>query len=234
MNRLRYVTFTGVDERTDIPRLKELSRRYPFTEFGILFARNQDDNRYPDVPPLLKKLDGSGLRLSAHLCGDFAREAVRTGDFDAFRRACGFRSDLFARCQLNIAGKTFDNPARFLWRLPKMNEVIIQQSSAQALGEQPGTWEHFSRYNPACSILLDDSGGTGRRSPLRLLDTPKAGYAGGIGPDNVRQVLREITASTSVHDFWIDMEGRIRTNGWLDLDKVEAVCEQVSEMLSSR
>ena len=45
-----FVTFTGVDNRTDTNRLIALSHKYPI-EWGILFsAANQgENNRYPDI-----------------------------------------------------------------------------------------------------------------------------------------------------------------------------------------
>lgn len=228
MQKLSHVTFTGVDDRTDVERLKDIARRYPFAEFGILFSESAD-NRYPDVIPLLKALDKSGVRLSAHLCGKMARKIVETGDFTEFRKACGIRADLFARCQLNVAGHSVDNPTRFLWFPATMKEVIVQKKTGDGI-----LYRHFSQYNPCCAPLLDDSGGRGRRGKLSYVDAEHAGYAGGIGPDNVADVLAEICAWEGVHGYWIDMESNVRTRDWFDLDKVEAVCEKVDGFLKAR
>lgn len=36
MNRLKHITFTGVDEKTDLKVLKEIQMQYPIAEFGVL------------------------------------------------------------------------------------------------------------------------------------------------------------------------------------------------------
>ena len=51
------------------------------------------------------------------------------------------------------------------------------------------------------------------------------GYAGGLGPDNLQTQLPLILEASLIAPFWIDMEGQIRTNGILDLVKVERVLE---------
>jgi len=237
MCHLTHVTFTGVDDRTDLGRLKEIAGRYPFAEFGVLMARSGrgGENRFPDVQRVLKGLDGAGVRLSAHLCGALARDIVRTGDFSEFRLVCGIRSDLFSRCQLNVAGMGIKDPAWFLYFPTKIRQVIVQQSSREVFAEEGGSlYAHFASYNPLCSLLLDDSGGRGRRGTLRFADAPVVGYAGGIGPENVTEVLTEILAAENVRDFWIDMETGVRTDDWFDLDKVEAVCAQVEQMLNGK
>jgi hypothetical protein len=45
-----------------------------------------------------------------------------------------------------------------------------------------------------------------------------------MGPESVTDYLKLITGSGR---FWIDMEQRVRTGGWFDLDLVERVCQQV-------
>lgn len=78
--RLRYVTFTGIDERTDLERLEYIQHRYPYAEFGLLLSNKwkENGNRYPH-PAIASLLAGRGLNLSIHLCGDFARTAAETG-----------------------------------------------------------------------------------------------------------------------------------------------------------
>ena len=53
----------------------------------------------------------------------------------------------------------------------------------------------------------------------------RMGYAGGIGPDNVVDVLRDIGP---VRPTWIDMESGVRTGDKFDLAKVRRVLEQVA------
>ena len=41
-----FITFSGIDDRTDLVRAKELSSRFPI-EFGLLFSESNKDSRYP-------------------------------------------------------------------------------------------------------------------------------------------------------------------------------------------
>jgi hypothetical protein len=74
--------------------------------------------------------------------------------------------------------------------------------------------------------LFDASGGRGvapqawPRHPGRV----SVGYAGGIGPENVREVLAAIGATGP---YWIDMESGVRTDDRFDIGKCERVCEAV-------
>ena len=71
--KLSKVTFTGVDERTDVKRLVQLQKRFPFVEFGVLLSYDWQDNgnRFPD-PLFLSVLRDRELNLSAHFCGQAA------------------------------------------------------------------------------------------------------------------------------------------------------------------
>lgn len=56
----------------------------------------------------------------------------------------------------------------------------------------------------------------------------RVGYAGGMGPDTVADYLRLVEEAGADGPFWIDMEERVRTDGWFDLDKVERVLDALS------
>lgn len=77
------------------------------------------------------------------------------------------------------------------------------------------------------SYLLDASCGAGIDTPIEIVTSPGVhiGYAGGIGPDNVEGKLRTLLEHPTDDKFWIDMETRVRTEDWFDLDKVEQVLE---------
>ena len=70
-NLLNRVTFTGVDDKTNIDDLVYLAEKYPFVEFGILVSKNNSNsgtvNRYPNLT-ILKRLKNKGLNLS---CQEF-------------------------------------------------------------------------------------------------------------------------------------------------------------------
>jgi hypothetical protein len=53
--------------------------------------------------------------------------------------------------------------------------------------------------------------------------------AGGLGPDNLKEVLYSLSALVGDSQVWVDMESRVRTedNERLDLDKVR-VCLEIA------
>ena len=55
----------------------------------------------------------------------------------------------------------------------------------------------------------------------------KFGYSGGLGPDNMSEALPAIAEAAGDRDIWIDMEGKIRTHGNIDLDKIRRVIDSV-------
>lgn len=48
--KLTKVTFTGIDEKTNLERLSKLQKEYSFAEFGILVSYDwkENGNRFPD------------------------------------------------------------------------------------------------------------------------------------------------------------------------------------------
>src|SRR5689334_7654435 len=101
-----FVTFTGIDARTDIARVEDLSSRYP-VEWGILFSRNNTGkaNRYPSWDTVAKFLSsphlGATLKFSAHICGRYAHRIMEHTEFD--QDLGSFIKGGFARTQINIA-----------------------------------------------------------------------------------------------------------------------------------
>jgi phosphoribosylanthranilate isomerase len=55
------------------------------------------------------------------------------------------------------------------------------------------------------------------------------GYAGGLGPDGIEDSIDAIQAVTGSAPVWIDMESRVRTEGYLDLKKCRVVASAVAE-----
>ena len=230
---LKHITFTGVDEFTNLQRLEDIQRRFPLAEFGVLLSEDWQDNgpRFPD-PKILPHLLGRGLNLSAHLCGDAAMKAAfglwYKIDENLFG-GTGIRTG-FQRIQLNISTRS-GLPTRLSTSLPGQ-EIIIQQKDATH-----ANFFHASKIlcNPI-SVLLDASGGRGIDTPIDVRPEMKAckvGYAGGFGPDNAAAKLRQILQNPNTGAFWIDMESRVRTDDKFDLDKVEAVLKECYKILDS-
>ncbi|MEI7997808.1 MAG: hypothetical protein WCH01_23235, partial [Methylococcaceae bacterium] len=51
---LKFCTLTGVDEKTSLMQIAELSERFPFVEWGFLYSPKRQGNpgRYPSVKRL--------------------------------------------------------------------------------------------------------------------------------------------------------------------------------------
>lgn len=223
---LKQITFTGVDERTDLERLQKLQKKYPLAEFGVLISKNwsTNGNRYMD-PDNFSKLKGMGLNLSLHVCGALAGEAIKN-DFSNIRSLVDL--SMFNRSQLNVATKKPVAETKNLVVPHELNEIIIQQKNIEYL-DIYRTIENPTGF----SVLLDASGGNGIDTGINVVNSDefsKVGYAGGMNPENVGQKLR-ILLNQSSKPFWIDMESGVRTNDWFDLDKVEMVLEICYEIL---
>lgn len=213
--RLYLVTITGADEGIALGDLTALSREFPFVEWGLLFsAKRMGTPRYPGREWLLKIPITSPMRFSAHLCGQWARDAL------AGAPQWPVGSPYFDRVQLN----GYEKPSRVLNKMIAggQQEFILQvRDGSQVFGVA----EVAKEAKGNVSALWDPSGGRGVEQAL-WPDLPRAchwGYAGGIGPDNVCETLDKLSAFP--RDFWIDMESGVRTDDAFDLVKVRRVLE---------
>jgi len=207
-----FIAFTGVDRIEALPGMAALSARYPI-EWGVLLDEAQEDAPlFPDAE-LRARLRGMGLRLAAHVCGAAARAIAGEPGFDALAIA-GFQ-----RVQVNHG-------------FQGSNETQI--ANVSAYGRRKGVramLQTLDRFPDDMRVdwLFDVSFGTGVRPtawPPLPGSGPFCGYSGGIGPETAAAVVAAIAAPTGAL-YWIDMESRIRTDGWLDLAKCEAVCRAV-------
>lgn len=231
--RLKHITFTGVDEKTDIERLISIQQKYPIAEFGVLTSYHwqENGNRYPN-PEIIERL--RRLNLSLHLCGSVAHDAA-VKEWDKVDDLVHGGLHLFKRVQLNVSARK-DNP-EYCW-IPIVfgQELIIQQSGDITLYEE--TLKHWSHppfpHRDTISMLLDASGGRGIDTRLKVFSTNgKVGYAGGFNPDNVADKLTFLLENVKRGEFWIDMESGVRTDDWFDLNKVEMVLRICNEIIKS-
>ena len=112
---LTHITFTGVDEFTDIGRLVRIQQQYPKAEFGVLMSKHWDENtnRYPS-PEFINALRDRRLRLSGHLCGSLARDVFGMGGFCNVEKPFSSLLDIFQRVQLNVSGLTEYNSTEII------------------------------------------------------------------------------------------------------------------------
>lgn len=211
MKKPEFVTFTGVDDRTDLNDLEDLLETYPTrVELGILLSSNNRDARFPSNQTIkaLKELQAAGtVRIALHICGYLAKTAARGGDLSMFS---GYPEDILEgadRIQLN--GQVLNV------QLDGSCPIILQWRGAN-------NFPKADKYQ----YLFDKSGGRGQ-VPEALPPHPGdrlVGYAGGITPENVKQFIASIPGEGP---FWIDMETGVRDDGWFSLEKMADVLIEV-------
>ena len=233
---LEIVTFTGIDERTDLDRVCDLAERYPIAEFGVLVG-TQTGGIFPemDVVMAFRNLRCEGVPTALHLCGIYSRCAMepdlpipsvqRMGDL-----ACGL-SDGFGRVQINLHGDAF-SPSYMLAHETGTMGFADRVNCDKVILQHRGTWSVVPVIHDKVEYLFDRSGGADIEAmhnwpPPIAHSSRRFGYAGGIGPHNIRKAMDFVNLHPDSRT-WIDMENRVRKGGWFDLDAVEAVLEVVS------
>lgn len=208
MAKPEFITFTGADNWTCIDGMRALSNKYPI-EWGILFSpkRQGIDPRYPGAEAQQRFLWTGGIKLSAHLCGDYSKAIMEGGDLADAPVELG----AFNRIQVNHVTPV---PAE----IRRFQKECGRPCIAQTRGAFPD--DSFINW------LFDASGGRGvtpaawPAHPGRLV-----GYAGGISPDNVLDVIRSGIGAAG--PYWIDMESGVRTGNRFDIQKCRQVCQAV-------
>lgn len=201
-----FVTFTGVDERTDMAKCMSLSKDYPI-EWGVLISTTNTSNRYPSGI-CRSFLLMHQLRFSGHLCGRASRE-FQEGSLD-----CTLHSlHMFDRVQIN--SRTYDTE--------KLRSVCETHNLKAILQHREGDFPQ----DPYFDYLLDRSGGIGKvetRFPSATETNAFCGYAGGLSVFNVNSAIDQIKADR----YWLDMESSLRDDDdWFDVDKCRAICEKI-------
>ena len=229
--KIRYVTLTGADDKTNASEMKVLSNAYPYVEWAILFSQNKTKApRYPSYDWVERNLPQlMGCQLSAHLCGRWVDDAMK-GELTFMDIDDGVFFSFFDRIQLNLSGERlnkFLNGETKLWNCDLPEIQIILGGPYQKC---EATFPTHAYLSHGAVPLFDCSGGRG----ILTKNWPKViegeggvpllcGYAGGLGPENLEEQLKKIEEVVGDNEIWIDMENNIRTNNVFDLKKCEKV-----------
>lgn len=242
--KINRITLTGADDKTDINKLSELSKKYPFVEWGILYSKNNNRPRYPSYE-WIKKLEEANLPLlSAHLCGEFSREIMQYGNENFFDNSDNC-SGMYKRIQINYnflkSSFNLDNLWKIVEKMWAFAFIVQNNKSNNETIKKILEIMIFENIH----VLHDASGGRGRE--IQEIPEPfnvYTGYSGGLNPDNIEEVCKKVSALKSINtsettlanfkepEAWLDMESGIRTNDIFDLDKVEKVLEITSKYIS--
>lgn len=213
MRKPVFITFTGADDHTCDEGMHVISQRYP-VEWGILFSKSRQgvDPRYPGGDAQSRFL-WSGLRMSAHFCGEYSRSIMAREHFHG-----PVDISYFTRIQVNHDAPDPQAIIHFKSGWGKIR-CIAQTTAVEFPKDTSIDW------------LCDASGGRGIRPtawPVHPGGGRMVGYAGGFNPANVRDVIAVLNRDGCAEGpYWIDMESGVRTNNIFDLKKCLRVCEEV-------
>lgn len=235
---LRQVTITGADDSVSYYRLFEISKQFPFVEWGILLSKNSEGYfRFPSwkwIEGLITEKPAS-VTISGHLCGSWVRDIVAGGS--EFLNTHRELSHEFARFQLNFHGQVHiaPSPEKFIDSLVFLTGLNRQPVIFQLDGVYSQIYSlargQYARHRGIEALALHDvSGGAGilpEQWPQPMGDY--CGYAGGLSPDNLAEQLKLIqdrirNKDGSLYPIWIDAETHIRStdNSTFETVKAEA------------
>lgn len=218
------ITLTGIDEATDLNAISALLRQG--AEIGILLSASPEGRqRYPSrewIDHALRFLAGSHLGgVALHVCGSRARTDVLAGGVLPW-------GPFIKRMQIN--GMVDPDVVRSLLKLYPAIDIITQHTPANAwttCAAMPTTWHQ---------VLIDASGGRGI-SPdgwEGLEITKDVGFAGGLGPKNLRTALPRIL-DVARSGWWIDMESSLRDeHDRFDVMRAAEAFEIATEIMMDR
>lgn len=202
------VTFTGADDRTSINALHDFVGQYPLlTEFAVLYSPGRiGEPRYPTKAWLERFAESNMVQCSLHICGSGLDELLADDPWltqlvTAFRRVqLNFsyrRRPDFTPAMASRLAQTFSDSC---------HSLITQHNANNA--------DFTMQVDSPHHVLFDASGGRGISPATWPAYLPRklCGYAGGLGPDNIREELVRISAAAAGKPFWIDMEGKLRDN----------------------
>ena len=237
--RLRAMGFCGVDDSVSPELLQLISMRYQWVEWGVLFRSDLEGQpRYPtkkwiDRLSAAFSVSSGSMQLAGHLCADRC-QAILAGDSSFVKHlfTLGFRRVQVNATAANSVTVDSDKISEYVSNIKQcMRDVAEMEWIIQCNDETRPIWEQLvrdSNPSPNMSILYDASCGKGVRvtnfpSPATYPSIP-CGYAGGIGPSCIREILaavHDVTNSSSgsssedsggvrAKGVWVDMESSLR------------------------
>ncbi|EEC46949.1 predicted protein [Phaeodactylum tricornutum CCAP 1055/1] len=252
--RLRALGFCGADDSVHPHLLVMMAHAYPVVEFGILFRpdkagmpRYASDTWVEQLANVVRTYNtqiadtakGNRIKLAAHLCGSRVNEVLNgQSDFVQQLQSWGFQ-----RVQINATAVNGVETSRLtesillvatvMKEFPQL-EFIVQKNE-----ETRPLWQGLiaAGLPPNVSMLVDESKGTGVLNSSAWPPPPELydiGYAGGIGPPNIRQVLQDVAEAGQGREIWVDMESSLRSitdgNDVFNLNKcykvIAVACEE--------
>ena len=228
---LDIITFTGIDNFTSFSWIREISKKYPRVEFGVLIGSHtevQDNTIFPSLNTIKAFkyfAKQKNIPSSLHLCGEYARMVMEDPIPESLYSIC---KD-FDRVQVNLHGDIF-NPANVNINSNAMIEFAKTAQCKSVILQHRESWSSIPVQHPLIEYLFDISEGRGLESFDEWPDPNpycgRTGYSGGLSVHNIEKALDFIANYEEKH-IWLDMESQVRNHGIMDLSIVEQICSKV-------
>ena len=234
---IKYVTMSGCNESTDIEGLVALLHRYPFAEIGIQVNEKKcagGSSRRGWIYALASYLKykeqviNAALHVNPDWVTEFCQGSMPHGLQDLLDLHNYYGCPFFQRVQLNfrIGRDPMPDADKLMALIHNFSSrrfiLSFNESNAQFIRE-------LYRRGAKFDLLFDSSHGEGiapKERPASVYNDVLQGYAGGISPENVAEVLDGIAEkATLVPNFVgvaIDAEGKLKEQGAFSIDRGRA------------
>lgn len=231
MKNLTLISFVGVDEQTNLADLVTINHHdmgFIPCEWSVLYSDSKsvgNYTRYPSYDFCKSFLSAKNMKiplvLSLHLCGSVIDRYLKE-EKDVLELC-----EKAFRIQLNLNIHNYPDHDKLSDDLISMmskhgHKLILQQNKTK----EKFMKTFLEKTKTKISLLHDGSGGFGR--VISQIDPPDnfhiTGYAGGINPENVEEIVGLIEKNNPDNlPYYIDMESGIRENNIFSVEK----CRQV-------
>lgn len=227
---IQYVTCSGVNEHTDVEDLAFLLRGYKRAEIGVQVNEKKCSYRSDRMAWIMNlaatlRIRNQVINAALHVNPSWVEDVgqgILPRELHSLMLMRNVKGDpLFQRIQLNFKIGRDRTPDMY-----KLFELIRTYASRRFIfSYNEANAEFISKFYKLCQefgvafdLLYDDSHGEGiepkeRKAPVFF--NVRQGYAGGIGPENVADVLDSINSNLPLNFYGgitLDAEGRLKSD----------------------
>lgn len=240
---IKYVTCSGTNETTSMLQLVNLLQVFPLAEIGVQVSAEQclqKSGRLPWIYALSalaiqeKKKLNAALHVNNGWVADLGQGIIAPELMELMNLKGTDGEPFFQRIQLNFKVGREQTPdlmklGNLLSNFPQHRFILSYNDSNKTVIEQ--LYERGREFD----LLYDGSFGQGIAPDMRpapVWPCVLQGYAGGIGPDNVSEVLSKVHTSwlkkPNYKGIYLDAQRRLEDeDGHLDLRKCAKYLQQV-------
>ena len=226
MATLTHITFTGIDQFTDLDRLWDIHKIYPFAQFGVLtsvsFGRRGFEYPRPSIfKDLYYRQLHERIPISLNVCGIMALSLATGKNEDLYEIVGAPYLSAFDRLQLNHdSAHELETPCF----------ILENCQIPQPYGEDIVPMFNNVFYSTPCSFYDDSHILAGKDFVIKAKPWMKdrnVGFSGDISEHNINDVISKLESDPNLDRFWLNIETSLRTHDKFDLRKVERICQMV-------